>query len=306
MQRSITFALAVILLGSAHIQKFAATPQEAAVRAMEPSSRPQIVRVNIAGPYATVFTRGGLMEGSPVALPILVKHFSFGWQALELLNSSCNLDERVLGASAKAALMRGLPAPSQDSNCGMPRDDGDAATIVAIRRQMFGRALVPSVIVHGDFALASWYGAGGGETLFKKMASTNWLSVAGGGGAMGAQEMRKYGVPQDAWHAFGIADPAADACAKPSKDVTLVQAATPDYPHSARALHLGAVDVIISVTIDAKAEVIGSSVVQSSGNADLDRAALVAARQSTYSPKIVNCSPVTGTYMFRVNFNPSS
>jgi len=90
------------------------------------------------------------------------------------------------------------------------------------------------------------------------------------------------------------------------KDVSIVQAATPEYPDSARALHLGEVAVIIRVTVDAKAEVIGSSIVQTSGNADLDRAALVAARKTTYSPKIVHCVPVAGAYMFRVNFNPSS
>ncbi len=36
----------------------------------------------------------------------------------------------------------------------------------------------------------------------------------------------------------------------------------------------------------------------------IDQAALRAARQSTYSPKLVNCSPTTGDYIFRADFQP--
>jgi outer membrane biosynthesis protein TonB len=36
----------------------------------------------------------------------------------------------------------------------------------------------------------------------------------------------------------------------------------------------------------------------------IDQAALRAARQSQYSPKIVNCQPTTGSYIFNAQFNP--
>lgn len=123
---------------------------------------------------------------------------------------------------------------------------------------------------------------------------------------MGADNMRKYDVPQAAWAAFGIADipgTPGPACAVPFKDVTMLRPVTPEYPDAARAMHLGPVVVIITITVTAKAEVAGASIVQTSGTPIIDMAALLAARQSTYSPKIANCSPVAGTYMFRANFN---
>ncbi len=36
----------------------------------------------------------------------------------------------------------------------------------------------------------------------------------------------------------------------------------------------------------------------------IDQAALRAARESTYSPKLVDCSPTTGDYLFRADFQP--
>jgi hypothetical protein len=38
----------------------------------------------------------------------------------------------------------------------------------------------------------------------------------------------------------------------------------------------------------------------------LDQAALRAARQSTYSPKLEDCKPVTGSYLFTADFQPES
>ncbi|MBV8433654.1 MAG: energy transducer TonB, partial [Candidatus Eremiobacteraeota bacterium] len=43
---------------------------------------------------------------------------------------------------------------------------------------------------------------------------------------------------------------------------------------------------------------------KSTNNMAMDQAALRAARQSSYSPKLVNCQPVQGDYLFRVDFNP--
>jgi hypothetical protein len=36
----------------------------------------------------------------------------------------------------------------------------------------------------------------------------------------------------------------------------------------------------------------------------LDQAALRAARQTTYSAKLVNCAPVQDSYIFRADFQP--
>ena len=96
------------------------------------------------------------------------------------------------------------------------------------------------------------------------------------------------------------------ACKTPYQDATVVQQAQPDYPDSARELGLGEVQVAVQVTIGPSGNLVDAKVSQSAGNMALDQAALSAARQSTYAPKIVNCQPVQGDYLFRVTFDPNS
>lgn len=66
--------------------------------------------------------------------------------------------------------------------------------------------LVPAVVVFGEWALGNWYGGGGGQSLYRKQRG-QWLLVTSGGGAMGTEEMRKYGVPPSAWCKLRIYDP---------------------------------------------------------------------------------------------------
>lgn len=186
---------------------FASTPALAAIHALyAPKGQSVVVqRINVVGRYATVVSRGGQMESRAVTEPILVEHFSFGWQALEMINFQCRLDGHAISARDKALLMRAMPKPEDDRPCkGISEDAGPTADVEAVRRQMHG-PLVPHVVANGDFALGEWYGAGGGESLFKKLGG-GWHRIAGGGGAMGTADMKKYGVPSSAWRAFGIYD----------------------------------------------------------------------------------------------------
>lgn len=96
------------------------------------------------------------------------------------------------------------------------------------------------------------------------------------------------------------------ACKTPYQDATAVQAATPDYPESAREQGLGEVQVTVVVTIAPSGSLVNASIGQGSGNMAIDQAALAAARQSTYAPKIVDCQPVQGQYYFKVTFDPNS
>jgi protein TonB len=96
------------------------------------------------------------------------------------------------------------------------------------------------------------------------------------------------------------------ACKTPYQDATVVQQAQPEYPDSAREQGLGEVQVAVKVTIGPSGSLVNAAISQSAGNMALDQAALAAARQSTYAPKIVNCEPVTGDYLFRVTFDPNS
>jgi periplasmic protein TonB len=97
------------------------------------------------------------------------------------------------------------------------------------------------------------------------------------------------------------------ACKTPYQDATVVQQAQPEYPDSARELGLGTVTVAVTVTLSPTGALENASVSQSAGNMALDQAALAAARQSTYAPKIVNCEGVDGAqYLFKVTFDPNS
>jgi len=186
---------------------YAQTPESAAIHALYAAKDAKLVveRSNVVGRYGAVLIRGGLMEGSPVTSPILVEHFSFGWQALELLNFQCRLDAHAIGAKDTTDLMRGFPKPRDDRPCkGMLKDAGSQKDVDAIRKQMRG-PLTPSVVVSGEFALGQWYGGGGGDSLFKKR-NGHWGLVTSGGGAMGVHEMRQFNVPRSAWCPFGIWD----------------------------------------------------------------------------------------------------
>lgn len=96
------------------------------------------------------------------------------------------------------------------------------------------------------------------------------------------------------------------ACKTPYQDATVVQQAQPEYPDSAREQGLGEVQVAVKVTIGPSGSLVNAAISQSAGNMALDQAALSAARQSTYAPKIVNCQPIQGDYLFRVTFDPNS
>jgi TonB family protein len=68
--------------------------------------------------------------------------------------------------------------------------------------------------------------------------------------------------------------------------------------------------VSLAVTIGADGKYTTSRIVQSSGSDAMDRAAIESARESVYFPKAVRhgdvCMPVSGTYLFRVTYDPNS
>ena len=93
-------------------------------------------------------------------------------------------------------------------------------------------------------------------------------------------------------------------CSIPDKDVTVAQAAIPGYPDSARDLGMGPVVVYVQVTVNPDGSLTHAVITQSSNNSAIDQAALRAARASIYSPKIVGCQAMTGTFIFRADFRP--
>lgn len=196
------------LLALLTVGNYAATPQDAAMNAvyLDSKSSAAVLRVNTSGAYAAVLLKGARVEGTVVDAPILVRRFSFGWQALDLLNVRCRLDSHALGARVESALMRGMPKPADDRPCHGLKDSGPAAEVDAVRYLMRG-PFVPYVVVAGDWAIGAWYGAGGGESLYRYTSldkRTGWGVVASGGGALSTADMRSYGVPVSDWCTFGI------------------------------------------------------------------------------------------------------
>ena len=195
-----------IFLASVTFHAYAATPQAAAIQTVRIGlyKTPVVRRINVVGRYAAVLTGGGMMEGSKVAESILVEHFSFGWQPLDILNFRCRLTSHALGKRVNDMLMRGMPQMTPARGCDTRHDAGPQSQVEAVRKMMRG-PLVPFVIVSRKWAMGEWYGAGGGEQLFKSMNGA-WHQVAGGGGAMSFSIVRAFGVPYDDACKFHIYD----------------------------------------------------------------------------------------------------
>ncbi|HVR47523.1 MAG TPA: M56 family metallopeptidase [Candidatus Binatia bacterium] len=92
----------------------------------------------------------------------------------------------------------------------------------------------------------------------------------------------------------------AAACADPNVDAQIQNAVAPSLPQGLRASG----SVIIAVTIAPNGRVTNTKVMRSSGDAAIDSAVVTAARNSTYSPKLVSCTAVEGHYLFRADFKP--
>lgn len=76
----------------------------------------------------------------------------------------------------------------------------------------------------------------------------------------------------------------------------------PTCYHDADRLHIGTRALIV-IDIDKSGKVVKSAVFQSSGYDEFDAAALAAADASTFSPKVVDCSPVASRYIVVADFD---
>ena len=68
------------------------------------------------------------------------------------------------------------------------------------------------------------------------------------------------------------------SCTQRSRPITLVTAKQPVYPASAKGLKLPAVRVLVTVTVSATGDVEKTHIFKSSGNADIDAAAMESAK----------------------------
>ncbi len=77
----------------------------------------------------------------------------------------------------------------------------------------------------------------------------------------------------------------------------------PNFPFSALQMANGPARTEVMVSLDASGRVTAEQVIESSGVLALDESALRAAKESKYAPRMVDCKPVAGRYLFKVTFN---
>jgi TonB family protein len=118
-------------------------------------------------------------------------------------------------------------------------------------------------------------------------ASTSATTVPGTGASAGQQQ------------------PVADATPVYAPEMVVearfVHQAQPDYPEVAKAQNAEGTAVVFA-TIGPSGSVISTRIDQSTGNKLLDAAALVAARDSTFEPPMINGKPATETYRLVYTF----
>lgn len=97
-------------------------------------------------------------------------------------------------------------------------------------------------------------------------------------------------------------DAPGPACSAPNVEAKTITAISPDRTASEFDAGTNAT-AMIKVDLDATGSVIGVSIYASTGSMELDRAAMDAARESTYAPEMRDCQAVPGSYLFKVEFS---
>ena len=92
-----------------------------------------------------------------------------------------------------------------------------------------------------------------------------------------------------------------NACTTPYAPAAVSNAVSPDLPAIAAGQHVTGITEV-RIALDARGRLAEHAVLTSSGNRWIDRAALQAARQSTYRSEIRDCARVGGIYAFAVDF----
>jgi TonB family protein len=93
--------------------------------------------------------------------------------------------------------------------------------------------------------------------------------------------------------------PTADPCNHPARATYI---SPPVYPRGHYTNKR--VEVVLRIQIAPDGTIDGGGVATSSGDAAFDGAAIQAAELSRFEPKVADCHPVAGTYLFKVTFMP--
>jgi TonB family protein len=91
------------------------------------------------------------------------------------------------------------------------------------------------------------------------------------------------------------------ACSRQAAAAAISTEVPADYPRVAAEQNFSGT-AVVQVDLAQTGAIRNASIFESSGNTVVDRAALLAAHQQTYSPQIVGCEPVGGSYLITVDF----
>lgn len=94
---------------------------------------------------------------------------------------------------------------------------------------------------------------------------------------------------------------ARPACSAPDVQAKAIVTQSPIVPDDARPGGFTGT-AKVKVDLDASGNVIHTSIYESTGSMELDRAAIDAAQQSRYAPEERGCKNVSGSYLFTVDF----
>ena len=96
----------------------------------------------------------------------------------------------------------------------------------------------------------------------------------------------------------------AAACEYPDKDAKVLVAQPPNLSDSWLKKAHPKGEALVDVELDPQGKVVKTKIAKSSGNATVDKAAIEAARTSTYAPATRNCQGVPGRYLYQVQVAP--
>ncbi len=189
-----------------------------------------------------------------------------------------NADEYAALLASLAVRLHQLRAP-----LATPSALGSRRAVVSRIRRLAGGARRPLTL--------NYYVVGGTVMLFVILV----LVLEAISPALAFAPPQSSGAPETAG-----ANLLAAACATPHVNATVTSPAEPKMPQGLNVK----TSAIALVTISPNGSVMKAVISKSSGNAAVDKSLLDAARQSKYSPELVNCQPVEGQYLFRADFAP--
>jgi hypothetical protein len=200
------FGCALLIIGSSNFYwlKPDRSSLTSTARAFFPSNNSQvrIIDTKTSDGFAVAGFRAGQIEGELLNGQLLLQHFTFGWQVIDLSSPGFaigHLQNHGISSNTATHLYdRAVGSEPRDSHCldNCLADAGSQTDINAIRSLTLvsrNEAIGP-VVVSSDYAMAGWWGNGGGEMLFFKTHGL-WKMKIDSGGCFNFAELVKHGVP---------------------------------------------------------------------------------------------------------------